>query len=99
MLSAQGVERVCVDVERNESQEAHKPKRISTSVFPSSEGVDGSQSVQVVVPALRCQTEEESGAVPRITKDHGYMKVLAWTRNLSRVKRVRQVQGTICPLS
>ena len=32
---------VCVDVERNESQEAHKPKTIPTSVLPSSEGVDG----------------------------------------------------------
>ena len=41
MLSAQGVDRVCMDVERNESQEAHKSKRIPTSVLPSSEGVDG----------------------------------------------------------
>ena len=82
-----------MDVERNESQEAHKPKRISTSVLPNSEGVDGYNILG------HSQTEEESGAVPRITKDHGYMKVLAWTRNLSRAKRGRQVQGTICPLS
>ena len=37
-LSAQGVERVEMDVDRNESQESHGPRRIPTPVLTSSVG-------------------------------------------------------------